>query len=285
MSSTTSFQSIYSLANLTAPASGVTHSAKFLVAIVGGQAVTLSMQSQMEFLGDFLGQAMMVDNTANADDLTINEITYGWTRTVAAGTLRIFQYPAVENQNFVFSGSNNISAVISIYDWPAFPDETTIDSTLGTVVVTGTVDIGNVVTVTGTVDVAGTIDVGNTVTVTGTVDATGTIDVGNTVTIAGTVDTQIAPYGTLAPSATTIATGGTAVAVFSNPGVPVRVVNPQGATEPLFVDLLHNAGTVESGSTIQLQPGQGQTYPPFTGTLTANAQTSGHVLTAWGPAS
>lgn len=118
------------------------------------------------------------------------------------------------------------------------------------------------------------------VVITGTID----VDVVNAVTVTGTLDTIPAQQGTIAPAGTTVATGGTPVTVFANPAAPVRVLNPQGATEPLFLDLLHNAGTVESGSTMMLQPGQSMLFPPFTGTLTANAQTSGHVFTAWGPA-
>lgn len=118
----TSFLSVYNLANLTAPASGVTHGAKWQVAIVGGETVRLNMLSQQEFLGVFLGQSMQVDNTANASQVTIMETTYGWIRIVAAGALVTFQYPAVQNQNFIFSCPDDVLFGISIFDWPAFPD-------------------------------------------------------------------------------------------------------------------------------------------------------------------
>lgn len=122
MSSSAGFSAVFNLSNLTAPASGVTHAGQWQLALTAGVPATLNMLSQMEFLGDFLGQAMTVDNTANPTAITITETTYGWTRQIQAGELRTFQYPGVQNQNFVFSSSGNINALLSIYDWPAFPD-------------------------------------------------------------------------------------------------------------------------------------------------------------------
>lgn len=140
--SASNFLSVYNLANLTAPASGVTHSAKFQIFLIGGETVRLNMLSQMEFLGVFLGQSMQVDNSANSDAVVINETTYGWTRTIPAGALQTFQYPAVQNQNFVFTSAGNVSFVIGIFDWPAFPDGNGgAASAASSVVVTNTVTV------------------------------------------------------------------------------------------------------------------------------------------------
>lgn len=118
----TSFSSVYQLANLTAPASGVTHAAEWLVQITAGTPTTLNMLSQQEFLGDFLGQAMTYDNSTGATPVVIQETTYGWTETIQAGEKRTFQYPGCPNQNFIFNSSGNVTGILSVYDWPAFPD-------------------------------------------------------------------------------------------------------------------------------------------------------------------
>ena len=107
---------------------------------------------------------------------------------------------------------------------------------------------------------------------------------GAPVIITGTINVVTPPVAPIAPLATSVAIGGTAVTAFTNTTAPVRILNPQGATEPLFVNIESAAATAETGSTIQLQPGQGITFPPLTGNVSVNAATSGHVFTAYGPA-
>lgn len=247
------FLTVYNLANLTAPASGVTHGGKWEVGLIGGQTANLNMLSQQEFLGPFLGQAMQVDNTGNATDLIITEQTYGWTRTVPAGGLQTFQYPAVEFQNFFFTSSGNIQAIISIFDWPAFPDDA------------GSVGAASVVTISGTVDVAVT---------------------GQPISVTGTVDVASTPGVPVAGLATEIVTGGTPVAVFVNTTHDgAFITNPNAASESIFVDAVNNADTIApgvNGTTIELVAGQSQEFPALTGTVTANAVTNGHTFTAVG---
>lgn len=124
----------YNLSNLTAPASGTTHAAKFSVAFTGAGSQQINMLGFMEFLGDFQGQSMQVDNSASSTSLTVSEARFGWTRTVPAGSNMTFQYPAVENQIFTVTASAACTVIISIFDWPAFPDS-------GTVIGGGTVTV------------------------------------------------------------------------------------------------------------------------------------------------
>lgn len=251
MSSTLSFNNFWAMANLTAPASGVTHAAKWAIGILSGKPVTLNMLSQMEFLGDFVGQAMMVDNTANATDLTITELSYGWTRVVQAGTLRVFQYPAVDNQVFIFSTTGNASVIVSVFDWPAFPDESFLTANV----------TGQDVTIVGPLPLP----------------VEDTVAEGYLASIAG--------QGTaVAGAATSVATGGTPVTVFTNLHKGgAYITNPNAATESLFVDEVNPAGTTAPGThgtTIELVAGQTQVFPANVGSVTANAVTSGHAFTA-----
>jgi hypothetical protein len=97
----------------------------------------------------------------------------------------------------------------------------------------------------------------------------------------------------LAPLATSITNGGTAVAVFAEvsgasvvPSDGAVIVNPWSASESLFVDIVNNAGTVAPGSngtTVELKAGASFPVPAnFKGTVTANAVTSGHTFSAYG---
>jgi len=119
----------FNLANLTAPASGTTHAAKFLITASAGNPATITMSGYVQQIGDFLGQAMTVDNSANAVAITIAETTFGWARTVQAGALQTFQYPAVTNQIFIISASANVSVGLTIFDWPAFPEWASLSGT------------------------------------------------------------------------------------------------------------------------------------------------------------
>lgn len=112
----------YNLSNLTAPASGTTHAAKFQIVFASATTVQINMQGYMEFLGDFQGQSMMVDNTGSSAPLTITEFRYGWKRIVPAGAVQTFQYPAVDNQIFNITAGAASTVTLSVFDWPAFPD-------------------------------------------------------------------------------------------------------------------------------------------------------------------
>lgn len=248
MSGSTNFLSVYNLANLTAPASGSTHGAKFQVSLIGGQTANINMLSQQEFLGPFLGQAMQVDNTGNATDLIITEQTYGWTRTIVAGGLQTFQYPAVQNQNFFITSAGNITAIISIFDWPAFPDDA------------GSVGVAAVVTIAGQ---PVHVDIDN-----------------QPIAVTTTVSSGSSAGGTNHA----VSTGGTAVTVFTNPAhTGSFITNPNNATESLFVDPVNVPGTTApgtNGTTVELVAGQSISFPAFTGVVRANAVSSAHAFTA-----
>lgn len=242
----TTFLSVYNLANLTAPASGVTHGAKWQIVALASVPVTLNMLSQMEFLGVFLGQSMQVDNSANATDLVITETTYGWTRTVAAGGLQTFQYPAVANQNFIFTSSGDVLVTVSIFDWPAFPDDAgSISNNSGTAVVSGTVSID-----------------------------------------PQPIEVQIDPNPSVPQPglASEIVSAGTAVTVFANTTADgAYIVNPNGAPGSLFVDEVNVADTASpgtNGTTVELVAGQSQSFLPISGQVTANSLNNGHTFVA-----
>lgn len=119
------------------------------------------------------------------------------------------------------------------------------------------------------------------VTVVGTVD----VDVLNTVTVTGTVN-AVSAAGSITPAnadASSITTGGTAVSVFASGGGVI--VNPDNATESLFIDIVNSPGTVApgtSGTTVELVAGQSFTTPRGTTTATrANAVTNGHTFSAY----
>ena len=116
---------------------------------------------------------------------------------------------------------------------------------------------------------------GTSVVVTNTVTVTGTVDIG-----AQPIATFAAAEAPIAPSATAIATGGTAVTVFPvgfNDGV---ITNPSSETATLYVGVNINAGTVEIGPTFGLAPGQSFTFGHVTGSITANSTLTGHTFSA-----
>lgn len=134
------FNGRYDLSNLTAPASGTTHAAKFTVTFASAGTVNVNMLGYMEFLGDFQGQSMTVDNHLASTALTVTELRYGWSRIIPAGAVQTFQYPAYENQNFNLTAGSASTVVMSVFDWPAFPDSGTVIGG-GTVVVAGPIDV------------------------------------------------------------------------------------------------------------------------------------------------
>lgn len=91
----------------------------------------------------------------------------------------------------------------------------------------------------------------------------------------------------IAPLASSVLTGGTAVTVFSpGPSDGAIIVNPFAATESLFVDIVFTAGTTApgaNGTTVELKAGGSFTVPPsFGGVVSVNAVTAGHVFSAYG---
>ena len=110
------------------------------------------------------------------------------------------------------------------------------------------------------------------------------VSISGTIAVTGTVDTLSAPGVPANPAAFAIVTGGTAVAAIASPTKGAKIINPPEAVEPLFVDWVHNAGTIApgaNGTTVELGPGQSIDIPSLTGTITANAATSGHPFTAF----
>ena len=97
----------------------------------------------------------------------------------------------------------------------------------------------------------------------------------------------------VAALATAVVTGGVPVAVFATvPGVSdvpsdgAVIVNPFSASESLFVDLVNPAADTApgpNGTTVELLPGGAFIVPPnFSGTVWADAITSGHTFSAYG---
>jgi hypothetical protein len=90
-----------------------------------------------------------------------------------------------------------------------------------------------------------------------------------------------------AASAVEVVTGGTAVTAFlaSSIMTGAQIINPYGATESLFVDMINVPGTTApgaDGTTVELVPGQSWTAPgPLTTPVKVNAITSAHVFTAY----
>jgi hypothetical protein len=216
-----------------------------------GATINVDFTLQMERKTITAIQGIMVRNWFNADPITISIQGTQEYIDVPAFCDAFLQIATTNRAKLTFTSSGALAVPVLFFNVPISP--LIIYSPSG----------GQPVIIGGTVDV----------------------DVVNTVTVTGTVDIVQGQAGTLIASATSITTGGTPVAVFTNPTVPTRIVNPNTATEPLFVDCIGNAGTVEAGGTFALNPGNGATFPALTGTITANAVTNGHTFSAWGPAS
>lgn len=97
--------------------------------------------------------------------------------------------------------------------------------------------------------------------------------------------------GTVASAAatTSITTGGDAQTVWAAGAVPAGgavVLNPVGAAESLFVDIVQAATDVSpavNGTTVELTAGNDFVIPPgFQGTVSVNAATTGHHFVAYG---
>ncbi len=122
MSGSATFSSQFNLANLTAPATGTTHAVKFNVVLAAGQSVVIDLTGYVDQIGDFAAQAMTVDNSSGATNITVSEQFFGWQRVIQAGSIQTFQYPAVPQQRIVVSSTGAVTPVLTLYDWPAFPD-------------------------------------------------------------------------------------------------------------------------------------------------------------------
>lgn len=98
----------------------------------------------------------------------------------------------------------------------------------------------------------------------------------------GTVVATSPPSTPAAANATNIVTGGTAVTVFSaNSIINLGLVqNPAGASQPLILNGVTTAGTVEGGANFAVQSGQAFKCPPSTTAWSANSIDSGHTFDA-----
>jgi hypothetical protein len=238
------FTALFGLTNLTAPAGMVTHAVRFALSLATSSLLALNMPGFASQIGDFTAQAMTVDNSANAFAVTVAETSYGWTRIIPAGVTQTFQFPGVSQQNFTFTAPGTGPVVLSLYDYPAFPD-----SVFNEAVATGA-----------------------PVTITGQPIA---------VTISGGLPGP-APQPYVAPAAGSIVTGGTAVTVFAAGAFLERatIQNPNSATESLFVNAVSVAAVAASGTNFELLPGQWREFLPTTNPITAIAATTAHAFSA-----
>jgi hypothetical protein len=109
------------------------------------------------------------------------------------------------------------------------------------------------------------------------------VTIGGTLAVTGTITAEPPDATPTAGLAHTITAGGTAVAVFTGLLNGGYIVNPDAATESLFVDEV-NPPTVAApganGTTVELVAGQAQSFGPNTGTVWAIAATTAHTFTA-----
>jgi hypothetical protein len=194
-------------------------------------------------------QSISVSNWVNQYPMTITIQGFPEPFHVPAYSDAVLQVPAQNLAKFLISTGGNLRINAIFYNIPLAPVIVT-DPNAGSVIVSGTVDIGNTVTVAGTIDT-----------------------IPNTATAA-------------AASAFAIVTGGTPVVVFTAGSIinGGYIVNPNEATESLFVDMINSPGTVAPGThgtTIELTAGASLPMPAkLTGAVEANAVTSGHSFTA-----
>ncbi len=123
MSGSISLSGPFELTNLTAPASGITKALRFnIITPTGGGTTVLDMSNYIQALGSFRPQSMTVDNTQNNTPVTVNEIWFGWQRVINAGQIVSFNYPAVALPKFTFTTAAASSPVVTLYDFPIFPE-------------------------------------------------------------------------------------------------------------------------------------------------------------------
>jgi hypothetical protein len=204
-------------------------------------------------------QAVWVDNSLNASEVTISVDNTGQSIKVppnAQGTFPVIA--AIRPRITVASAGNVVVPTL----WLNVPLPLAVWYPAGGGSISGTVDIGNVVTITGTVDIPGTV------------------------TVTGTVAVEAPSGAPAAGSAFAIVTGGTPVAVFTPNSIlnAGYIVNPLAATESLFVDAVNPPGVAApgaNGTTVELQAGDQWEIGPNTGTVMANAVTAAHAFSAY----
>ena len=116
---------LFSLANLTAPASMITHAIKTTFRLTGSGTAQLNWAQVAQQAGFVMvPQAMTVNNLGNTLPVTVGDLTYGWTRTIPAGTSQSFQFPAPLGapQVFTITATGGVTVPIDFFDWPIFPD-------------------------------------------------------------------------------------------------------------------------------------------------------------------
>ncbi len=129
---TTTQPTTFELSNLTAPASGKTRAFRLsVITPVGGGTTVLNLLNYIQALGSFRPQSMSIDNSLNAYPITVKETTFGWSRVINPGQMVTFNYPAVTDQNFTFTTTASITFTVTMYDYPAFPEDL-FNSSIGT---------------------------------------------------------------------------------------------------------------------------------------------------------
>ncbi len=88
----------------------------------------------------------------------------------------------------------------------------------------------------------------------------------------------------VAPDASTVTTGGTAITAFNAGNVAKGgfITNPSTATAALCISISGTATTTSSGGTTCIVAGQTFNIPPMSGAVSANATDSGHVFSGAG---
>jgi hypothetical protein len=151
----------------------------------------------------------------------------------------------------------------------------------------GTANVGTVALSTGgTVALTGALPAGTNNVGTFALSTGGTVSITGTPTVtsaAGTATIGFVGQKTTVPTALsigTVTTAGTAVAAATGPWQGGIVRNPYSGTGTLYVNLVSTAGTVETGSTLALLPGDSRNLPPVSSgvTLSVNASASSYVF-------
>lgn len=231
--------------NLLAPASGVTHAARFDINLGGATtSVGINWPGLLSKVGNFTPQACRLDNTASTASVLVRETNYGWSRLIEAGVMETWQFEGVDTPEFLFTSSGTVTAVFSLYDWPAMPDRSV-----------------NLTNFPGTV-----------VSIAGQPIA---------VTLTGTLPLPTSITPTVMP-VTTVVTGAVAVTALPGGTNPSGgfITNPIAAPGNLFVDIVNTAGTLESATCVELVPGQSFALPgPILTGVSVNSSSAGHVFT------
>lgn len=240
---------LQNLSNLLAPASGVTHGCLFRVTLNNNSARVFLESFAQEGLADFTPQALMIDNQASAQPVTVTEQWTNWTRVIQAGECRTLQYPAVTLPRFTLTSPGSAQVNFWLFDWPAFPD-----SNLNPATTTGAV-----------VQIAGQpINVDIVAPMPAPYASAASVGNSHSIVLGGTAQNALN------------AGAATAGGFITNPST--AAAQGIGAAEPLFVDEANAAGTAEAtgGTTVILQPGDTYVVPPTVSAVSVNAATTGH---------